>query len=252
MRQATPFAVYPAIDLIGGRAVRLQQGAYDAQLATDDDPLVRAELAWQAGATALHVIDLDAARCGERSPEHAVLLRSIAERRPPGAVLQVGGGLRDRAAVHELLDLGVDRVLIGTLAMREPASIAALVAEHGSAIAVAVDARDGTVRTDGWLADEGVGAVQAVHALAELGVKTFLVTAIDRDGTLSGLDLDLLGEVVGAVEDIQVIAAGGVADPSDVRAARACGCAGAVVGRAWLEQPDALPEFLTAGNDSQV
>jgi len=244
MKQTPPFLVYPAIDLIGGRAVRLQQGAYDAPLATDDDPLARAELVWQAGARALHVIDLDAARSGLRSPGHAALLRTIAEERPPGALLQVGGGLRDRAAVEELLEIGVDRVLIGTLAMRDPASVARLVADYGSAIAVAVDGRDGTVRTAGWLADEGVGVVDAVRALSELGVETFLVTAIDRDGTLTGLDLDLLAEVVQGVEGVQVIAAGGVAVPADVQAARARGCTGAVVGRAWLEQPAALPAFL--------
>lgn len=247
MKQPQSFAVYPAIDLIGGRAVRLEQGAYDRQLGVDDDPLARADAVWEAGSSALHIIDLDAARDGRRSDGHTALIAEIARRRPEGTTLQVGGGLRDATIVDETLALGVDRVLLGTLAVTDPAALMGLVQLHGAAIAVALDSRDGTVRTAGWLEDAGVALEVAATSVVAAGVDTILVTAIDRDGTMGGPDLDLIERVRQAVPGVAVIAAGGVASPDDVRAVRGLGCAGAVVGRAWLEQPRRLPAFIAAG-----
>jgi phosphoribosylformimino-5-aminoimidazole carboxamide ribotide isomerase len=241
------FHVYPAIDLIGGRAVRLEQGSYDRQLDIADDPLARAEAVWEAGSSALHIIDLDAARAGARSDGHTALIAEIARQRPAGTILQVGGGLRDAAIVADTLDLGVDRVLLGTLAVTEPNTLAELVRVHGSAVAVALDSRAGSVRTGGWLEDAGIPVDDAARSVVEAGVETLLITAIDRDGTLGGPDLDLLKRIRAVLPGASVIAAGGVADPEDVTSVRAIGCAGAVVGRAWLEQPGHLPAFIAAG-----
>lgn len=246
-RPPRPFLLYPAIDLIDGRAVRLLHGQFDQRIESElDDALARAGMVWDAGAEALHVIDLDAARTGSPAEPNAGLIARIAREKPPGAVLQVGGGLRSEGVVDELIAAGVDRVLIGTLALREPEAIARLVGRHGAGIAVALDSRAGAVRVAGWTEDAGLAVDAAARHMAELGVETLLITAIDRDGTLSGPDLALLERVREAVPEIGVIAAGGVTTPADVQAVRSLGCAGAVVGRALLDDPSAIAALLQA------
>ena len=244
---AVAFRLYPAIDLVDGRAVRLLQGQFDRLLTSDqDDAIARAAAVWAAGASALHVIDLDAARTGVPTDPNAALVARMARERPPGTLIQVGGGLRSAEAVARLLESGVDRVLIGTMALREPQLLAELVDRHGDAIAVALDSRDGSVRVSGWTEDAGLRVAAAARRIAELGVRTLLVTGIERDGTLSGPDLDLLAEVRTAAPAVGVIAAGGVTTPDDVRAVRELGCVGAVVGRALLDDPSRIAALLQA------
>jgi len=242
-----PFRLYPAIDLVDGRAVRLLHGQFDHILTNElDDARVRATMTWEAGSSALHVIDLDAARTGAPAQPNISVLAAIAAEKPPGAILQVGGGLRSAAAVETLLAQGVDRVLIGTMALRDPQVLAQLVERHGSAIAVALDSSQGTVRVSGWVEDAGIAVEDAATSIVALGVQTLLITGIDRDGTLSGPDLELLRRVRAAVPTAAVIAAGGVTTPDDVRAVRALGCAGAVVGRALLDDPSQIAALLLA------
>ena len=241
------FHLFPAIDLIDGRAVRLLHGQFDHLLTNElDDARVRAEMIWEAGATALHIIDLDAARTGAPAEPNISIIAELVAAKPPGAVLQVGGGLRSAEAVETLLAHGVDRVLIGTMALRDPHLLGELVQRHGSPIAVALDSRDGTVRVSGWVEDAGIGVEDAARAIVELGVQTMLITGIDRDGTLGGPDQDLLRRIRTAVPTAAVIAAGGVTTPDDVRAVRALGCAGAVVGRALLDDPSQIAALLHA------
>lgn len=242
------FRLYPAIDLVGGRAVRLLQGRFDEILTSEqDDALQRSQAAWAVGASALHVIDLDAARTGAPADPNASIVATIARQRPVGTILQVGGGLRTVAAVESLLVQGVDRVLIGTMAFREPELLDDLLGRFGRRISVAIDSRAGTVRIAGWLEDAGVPVVQAARELADRGVTTMLVTGIERDGSLGGPDLALLETVLEAVGgDSSVIAAGGITTPADVRATRAIGCGGAVVGRALLDDPTRLADLLAA------
>lgn len=244
----SPFLLYPAIDLIDGKAVRLQQGDFSALLTSEnDDAISRVQAIWVAGASALHVIDLDAARTGSPAEPNSSLIARIASERPAGSLLQVGGGLRTPAAIRNLLDSGVDRVLLGTLAIRNPEQLAELLTEYGDRIAVALDSRGGTVRISGWLEDAGVDVATAAARLAEQGVKTLLVTGIDRDGSLGGPDLELLQTVVSAVAGASgVIAAGGVTTVADVLATRTVGCIGAVVGRALLDDPSQLATLLAA------
>ena len=161
-------------------------------------------------------------------------------------MLQVGGGLRSAESVETLLAQGVDRVLIGTMALRDPQLLGELVQRHGSPIAVALDSRDGTVRVSGWVEDAGIGVEDAARAIVELGVQTMLITGIDRDGTLGGPDQDLLRRIRTAVPTAAVIAAGGVTTPDDVRTVRTLGCAGAVVGRALLDDPSQIAALLHA------
>lgn len=242
------FQLYPAIDLIDGKAVRLKHGDFSALLTSEnDDAVSRVQAIWAAGASALHIIDLDAARTGAPAEPNASIVARLAQERPVGSVLQVGGGLRTPAAVRSLLDHGVDRVLLGTMAFRNPEQLAELLSEYGDRVAVALDSRGGTVRISGWLEDAGVPVASAAAMLADQGVKTLLVTGIDRDGSLGGPDLELLDSVITAVAGASgVIAAGGVTTASDVRATRELGCVGAVVGRALLDDPSQLATLLTA------
>lgn len=240
-----PFDVIPAIDLAGGRVVRLVQGRFDAVTDFGGEPLEVARGFWRDGARSLHVIDLDAARTGERPAEHLALIERLAAERPVGGVLQVGGGFRTAEAVDEAVALGVDRVLVGTLAFREPDLLGDLVARHGARICVTADTLGGTVRVAGWAEDAGVDVVDAVRDLSALGVAAFLVTAIERDGTLAGHDLKLLAAVRAATSGI-VLASGGVGTVEHVVACRDAGADGVVVGRALLSGAISLPETLAA------
>jgi phosphoribosylformimino-5-aminoimidazole carboxamide ribotide isomerase len=234
--------VIPAVDLSGGRVVRLLQGDYGRVTGFDETPDEAADRFSLAGATWLHVIDLDAARDGERSPEHAEVLARLARRR--GTRLQVGGGFRSAEQVEAALATGVQRVLIGTLAARDPDAVEALAAQYGPRICVCADALDGTVRIAGWREDAGESASSFVERFTARGVGAFLVTAIERDGTLSGPDLRLLAGVR-AVTDAILLAAGGFAALEHVAAARDAGCDGAVVGRALYDGSLNLREALT-------
>jgi phosphoribosylformimino-5-aminoimidazole carboxamide ribotide isomerase len=238
--------VIPAVDLSGGRVVRLLQGDYGRVTGFDETPDEAADRFALAGAGWLHVIDLDAARDGERSAEHAAVLARLAGRR--GTRVQVGGGFRSAAQVEAALAAGGQRVLIGTLAARDPDTVAALAAEHGPRICVCADALDGTVRVAGWTEDAGESASSFVQRLSDRGISAFLVTAIERDGTLSGPDLRLLAGVR-AVTDAVLLAAGGFAALEHIAAARDAGCDGAVVGRALYDGSLNLREALTVARE---
>jgi phosphoribosylformimino-5-aminoimidazole carboxamide ribotide isomerase len=221
----------PALDLLGGRVVRLHQGRYSRVTAFPDDPYELAQRYAAAGAPWLHVVDLDAARTGERPPAHARALEAIA--RIPGLRLQVGGGLRDETGIRAALSGGADRVLVGTLAASDPDLVGGLAAETGR-VAVALDCLGGSVRTHGWLEDTGADPAAFVARLVAAGARDFLVTGIDRDGTGRGPDLDLIGSVRAAVPGV-LLAAGGVGSAADVDAAVAAGADAVVIGRALLD-----------------
>jgi phosphoribosylformimino-5-aminoimidazole carboxamide ribotide isomerase len=240
-----PFDVIPAIDLAGGRVVRLVQGRFDTVTDFGGEPLEVAHRFWREGARSLHVIDLDAARSGERPAAHLALIQRLAAERPAGGVLQVGGGFRSEEAVDEAIALGVDRVLVGTVAFRDPELLDRLVARYGARICVTADTLDGTVRVAGWAEDAGVPVVDAIRDLSARGVGAFLVTAIERDGTLAGHDLRLLA-AVRAATDGMVLASGGVGTVAHVVACLEAGANGVVVGRALLSGAISLPETLAA------
>jgi phosphoribosylformimino-5-aminoimidazole carboxamide ribotide isomerase len=240
-----PFDVIPAIDLADSRVVRLVQGRFDAVTDFGGEPLQVAHRFWREGARSLHVIDLDAARSGVRTAPHLALIRRLANERPVGGVLQVGGGFRTEEAVDAAIALGVDRVLVGTVAFRDPDLLDRLVARYGARICVTADTLDGTVRVAGWAEDAGIQVVDAIRDLSARGVGAFLVTAIERDGTLAGHDLRLLAAVRAATDGI-LLASGGVGTVAHVVACRDAGADGVVVGRALLSGAIALPETLAA------
>jgi phosphoribosylformimino-5-aminoimidazole carboxamide ribotide isomerase len=235
--------VIPAIDLVDGRVVRLVQGRFDASTDFGGDAEALADRFAAAGARWLHVIDLDAARTGERSEEHRRLLAKLVARKR--GKLQVGGGFRTAEAVEQAIAAGVDRVLVGTLALRDPEAFTALVREHGDRICLTADSLEGSARVAGWLEDSGEATAGLVRRFDAEGVSAFLVTAIDRDGTLAGPDLRLLEEVRAATTGT-LLASGGIGSADDVRRVAACGCDGVVIGRALLAGTLELADALAA------
>jgi phosphoribosylformimino-5-aminoimidazole carboxamide ribotide isomerase len=227
--------ILPAIDLRGGKVVRLRQGDFAREQVYAVDPPAVASAFAAAGAEWIHVVDLDGARAGERR-QSSTIAAIIGTLEGTGSRLQVAGGLRSSEDVASVLDVGVDRVVIGTAALGDPAFVRAAIERHGpERIAIALDIRDGRAIGDGWVPRAtGVPMVDALARLAAVGVTVFAVTAIERDGLLGGPDLALLDACVnltnltGAV----VLASGGIRSIADLEAVRRLGCAGAIVGRA--------------------
>lgn len=244
---ASDFELLPAIDLLDGRVVRLEQGDFERETAFSTDPLAVASTFASGGATWLHIVDLDGARTGH--PAHGGFVRAIATALGPTVRIDLAGGLRTLEAVDEALESGAARVVIGTAALNDSRIPAAAIAAHGSdRIAVALDVRGGLAIGEGWRAGApGVSPDDAIRRLADLGVTTFEVTSIARDGLLGGPDLILLGELV-EVGRGRVFASGGVARVEDIEAVRRLGCAGAIVGRALYDGSLDLADALTAAS----
>lgn len=221
------FEVIPAIDLRGGQVVRLTQGNFDQQTIFSDDPAAVA-MAWEAaGAMTIHVVDLDGAAVGQ--PVNVDAVRAI--RRAVGCTLQVGGGLRTDEAVHDLLDVGVDRVVVGTALVSQPEWVSRLVASLGERLVVGIDVRGNRVATAGWIETSSYTTEAIIRRANELGVRLGLFTDIGRDGTLAGPNLEALRCAV-QTATFAVIASGGIACLEDIDRVRETGSAAVIVGRA--------------------
>jgi phosphoribosylformimino-5-aminoimidazole carboxamide ribotide isomerase len=225
--------LYPAIDIRGGKAVRLLQGDYARETTYDADPVDAAKRWADEGAEFLHVVDLDGAKAGEpRNLDHVRRIASGVD-----CPIQVGGGLRDADSVAAVLDAGAERVVIGTAALRDPEFLDAALKRHGERVVVSVDARDGKVALAGWIESSDVDVAAAVAELSERGVSRFLCTAIEVDGTMEGPALNELNRIAAAT-DAQVIASGGVGTLAHLEALAtidAPNLEGAIVGRALYE-----------------
>ena len=203
--------LYCAVDVRGGRCVRLRQGDYGAETVYDDDPVARAVEMAEAGAAWIHVVDLDGARSGR--PDNAPVVAEIAA--AVDVPVQAGGGVRTADTAEAWFAAGVARVVLGTAALRHPALVRELAGSHR--IAVGLDARAGEVATDGWLKGSGRSVLDVARSFASDGVDAFVVTDIYRDGTLDGPDLDGLAAVLDSMS-ADVIASGGVGRLDDLRA----------------------------------
>ncbi len=221
--------IIPAIDIRGGRCVRLHQGRYDRETVFDRDPVDAAQRWIDAGATRLHVVDLDGARSGD-----PVNLPHVARIARLGAPVQCGGGVRDAARARRLLDTGVDRIILGTAAVHDTALVEALCRDHPGAIVVSLDARDGFIATDGWTKTSCVRAADLAAALEALGVPRFVHTDISRDGAMTEPNVAALRALIDAV-GVPVIASGGVAAREHIAPLAAAGAEAAIIGRALYE-----------------
>jgi phosphoribosylformimino-5-aminoimidazole carboxamide ribotide isomerase len=236
--------LYPAIDIRGGKAVRLLQGDYERETTYDADPVDAAQRWAGEGAEFLHVVDLDGAKAGE--PMNLEHVRRIAA--AVDCPIQVGGGLRDATAVAGVLEAGAERVVIGTAALRDPAFLAETVERHGERVVVSVDARDGKVALAGWVEASDVDVAAVVAELGERGVSRFLCTAIEVDGTMEGPALGELNRIA-AGTDSAVIASGGVGNLADLEVLSrisAPNVEGAIVGRALYEHRFTVAEGIAA------
>ncbi|MGF1495198.1 MAG: 1-(5-phosphoribosyl)-5-[(5-phosphoribosylamino)methylideneamino]imidazole-4-carboxamide isomerase [Elainellaceae cyanobacterium] len=236
--------VIPAIDLLNGRCVRLYQGDYDQSQVFSEDPVAVAQQWVEQGAGRLHLVDLDGAKAGH--PINGAAIASIVRAVP--VPVQVGGGLRDRQSVAQLLASGVDRAILGTIAVEQPELVSQLCQEFPGRISVGIDARNGKVATRGWLETSEVEAVALAQQMAQRGVASIIYTDIYRDGTLSGPNREALRELAEAVS-VPVIASGGIRSLTDLLSLLALepvGVRGAIIGRALYVGNIALGEALNA------
>ncbi len=222
--------VIPAIDLLDGKCVRLYQGDYEQSQVFDENPVAVARKWEEQGATRLHVVDLDGAKAGKTSNLSAIeaIVSSV------GIPVQVGGGLRDRISVSRLFNIGVQRAILGTVAVEKPELVTEWCAEFPQQIVVGIDARNGKVATRGWLETSEVLATDLAKRMAKQGAAAIIYTDIHRDGTMSGPNMSALRELATAI-DIPVIASGGVSSLTDLLsllALETLGVTGAIVGRA--------------------
>lgn len=227
--------LYPAIDILGGKAVRLLQGDFGKRTEYDADPLEAARRWVDAGARALHVVDLDGARTG--TPGNLRDIARIASTLP--VPLQVGGGLRTLGSVRAVIQSGAARVILGTAAFSDPAFLDAAIASHGDQIIVSIDARNARVATAGWTEQTELTVSGALSDLHSRGVRRFVYSSIDRDGMLSGPDLEGARAVARQGIDCSVIYSGGIGELSDLRALAELGepaLSGVIVGKALYEQ----------------
>lgn len=236
--------VIPAIDLLEGQCVRLYQGDYARSQVFNDNPADVAKQWVEQGASLLHVVDLDGAKIGQPANLKAIaaIVASVS------VPVQVGGGLRDRTSVTQLLGIGVQRVILGTVAVEEPQLVRSLCAEFPGQIVVGIDARNGRVATRGWLETSEVLAIDLAQQMADMGAAAIIYTDIHRDGTLQGPNLDALRELASNIS-IPAIASGGVSSITDLLSLLALeplGVSGVIVGRALYTGDISLKEALQA------
>jgi phosphoribosylformimino-5-aminoimidazole carboxamide ribotide isomerase len=236
--------ILPAIDLLGGNCVRLYQGDYDQSQVYHEDPVAVAQQ-WQAqGASRLHLVDLDGAKAGE--PMNLTAIAAIVKALE--IPVQVGGGLRNRDRVKQLLDLGVGRVILGTIAVENPDLVGQLCAEFPGQIVVGIDARHGKVATRGWLETSTVEAGELAQRMENLGAAAIIYTDIHRDGTMTGPNIEALRELALQLT-IPVIASGGVSKLRDLLSLlslEAHGVNGVIIGKALYTGDIELAEAIQA------
>ena len=220
--------IYPAIDLYGGKAVRLFKGDYAQMTVYSDDPVSVAKDFAAAGASHIHLVDLEGAKIGK--PANLETIRAIVE--TTGLFAEVGGGIRDMETVDSYLGIGVSRVILGTAAVKDPNFLKAALSKYGEKIAVGVDLKDGYVAIKGWTETSDLKAEEFFEKMQKLGVKTIICTDISRDGAMKGTNRALY-RALSEKFDIDLIASGGVSSMEDVMALADMKLHGAIIGKAY-------------------
>ena len=218
--------LFPAIDLRGGKAVRLYQGDYDRMTVYNADPAAQARAFVEAGAKFLHVVDLDGAK--DDTTANMDTIAAIA--RQGGLSIEVGGGIRDEERIRRYLDLGVDRCILGTVAVKNFRFAADMAQKYGDKIAVGVDMKDGFVAVNGWKEVTPEPGVDFCRRCAAAGVRAVIATDISRDGTLQGTNMDLYRELL-TIPGLRVTASGGIAAMAELETLQGMGCHAAILGK---------------------
>lgn len=233
--------LFPAIDIIGGKAVRLFQGDYNKQETFGDDPAAFARGFEEAGASHLHLVDLDGAK--EGGPRNFDTVRAILAQ--TALFAELGGGIRDEATVEQCFAAGIGRVILGTAALRDPTFTRAMARKYGEKIAVGVDAREGKVAIEGWLKTSDTDSLTFCKEMRDSGVKYIIYTDISKDGAGTGTNLEVY-ETLSQIDGLNITASGGVSSLEDIRALREMGLYAAILGKALytgkLDLAEALQE----------
>ena len=231
--------IFPAIDLYGGKAVRLYKGDYQNMTVYSDDPLSVARDFVKAGATCIHMVDLEGARDG--TTPNLDIVRSIAQNTP--LFTEIGGGIRSMETVRAYLEAGVDRVILGTAAVTDPAFLKEALDAYGERIAVGVDIKDGKVAIKGWLETAEDDAMTFCGKMQSLGVRTIISTDISKDGAMMGANHELY-RTLAEQFDLHIVASGGVSSIEDVKRLRALDLYGAIIGQAYYTGAVDLSEAI--------
>lgn len=233
--------LFPAIDILSGKAVRLYKGDYNAVTVYSERPWEFAEDFVDKGCSAIHIVDLDGAKSGETVNIDTV--KRIAAVK--GLYSEIGGGIRNMETVSRYLEAGVDRVILGTAALKDPSFLKNALREYGDRIAVGVDLKDGKVAVKGWIETSNKDGIEFLKELEDLGVEGVIVTDISRDGAMKGTNLDLYGRIKEEVS-LKVTASGGVSTIEDIVALKSMGLYGAIIGKAYYTGAIKLKEALEA------
>ena len=220
--------LFPAIDLYGGKAVRLYKGNYDEMTVYHDDPVAVAKDFEACGATHIHMVDLEGAKDGT-TPNIEIVSQVASE---TGLFVEIGGGIRSMQTVEKYFDAGVDRVILGTAAINDQDFLRTAVTKHGERIAVGADVKDGCIAIKGWLENSGVTLDDFMAQMQEIGVRNIICTDISKDGAMRGTNLELYREL-SAKYSMDITASGGVSSMDDVRQLREMNLYGAIIGKAY-------------------
>ncbi|MBR4098451.1 MAG: 1-(5-phosphoribosyl)-5-[Clostridium sp.] len=238
--------ILPAIDMKDGQVVRLYKGDFDTVHQVASDPVAVAQAFYDAGARWIHMVDLDGAKDGQRKNGSIVEAVSAV-----GLNIELGGGIRSMADLEAVFALGVSRAVIGSAAVTAPDFVRAAVARYGDKIAVGIDTQDGKVKTAGWIEDSGLDYLEFAASMEKIGVKTFIFTDIETDGTLSGPSFKRLAQLQQAVS-CQIVASGGVSNNQDIRDLTAMGLYGAIIGKAYYAGTIDLAQAVQDGADQNA
>ncbi len=241
--------IIPAIDLINGECVRLKQGNYNQKTVYSQDPVAVAKQFAEAGAELIHIVDLDGARLGE--PKNLEIISQVAK--SISVPIELGGGIRNLAAVEAAFAAGVERVILGTAVLAQPAWLETAIDTYGERIVIGIDARDGKVAVQGWLEDTTVDALDLIDKIKALGCEEIIYTDISRDGMLNGPNLDALKQL--GSKNMKIIASGGVSSLADIQELRALASSGvyaAIVGKAIYDQEIDLHEAILTAQGHKV
>lgn len=236
--------IFPAIDLKDGKVVRLYKGDFSTAQQVADDPVATAMAFRAAGATHMHMVDLDGAKDGKR--KNTEIVKAVSR---VGLKIQLGGGLRTIQDLEAVFAMGIYRAVIGSAAVSDPDFVRSAVAHYGGdRIAVGIDTKDGHVRTDGWVEDAGIDYLDFARQMESLGVQKLIFTDIDTDGTLSGPSYDRLAALQEAVS-CDIIASGGISCNRDIARLSGMGLYGSIVGKAWYTGAVDLEDAILEGGD---
>lgn len=225
--------IFPAIDLHEGQSVRLYQGDYDQVTLIDRDPVAQAKNIIAQGVKQLHLVDLDGAKTGR--PENYMIISDI--RKNFDGFLELGGGIRDEKIARMYLDLGIDRIIIGSAALENPAFVKNLLKKYGGdRVVIGVDGANGKVAVNGWLQQSNIQMSDLIQEMMDNGAKSFIVTDVARDGTMEGPNLDLLMKLSQQLPKANLVASGGIRDLKDLHNLKALGIKDVIIGKALFEK----------------